>query len=561
MCWQRFLRVLVTCVAAMFWFSSAMAETLIIVGGGHVGLIKVLLANEHAKKAKQNFNAIIYTKDKAIEETTAANIWNSHTHNEFGAVIPPVEQMAESMNISFDKGGIRVPDVPGILEHQSSKKFIDAVYKKGADINAIQEINTVVPKVGSASMKLWRKLYESANPKLKAIMQECNFNPCADSEDAKCQKLYSGYRIDLIYNTENVLKKAENMLEEYRSVGYKYGKILTPDEVLSMDKSLTDFVCDNSEGTSPNKVWKKNVVAVWRPGGCVDTQRFLPKLLAYLREDMGDRLKVHFNKEAVGVDVQPTIQGHYEVKGLTFADGTSISAPASDEKVWFDINPGEAVGTLERLGFHEPPCAGFAGCSLSLTVPMTGELKRDFADFRHHMEVHTPGKVLAWQARAIGDSIFVGGAGTKAFYGPLEPKLDQQFACINNLAQLQMFNDVLPQVVSVGLGRNTRGQQMTMDDLEDLVENKKARRWVGRRSVRFDNMFTWGFLYYQGHKVTNAMTGTHAGSGGGSLSLIMALLNAYLRSPEQFQAEIDELGWNREFIETLLRLGDSRTSS
>lgn len=559
---RAIIQIFCWCFAVLCGFSSfAKEEMLVVIGGGHIGLMKVLLANERAKIHGDRFEAIVYTKDKAIEQTTAANIWNSHTHDEFGAVIPPVEKLPESMRTPFDKGGVLVPDVPGILEHQSSKRFLDAVYQRGANASSVQEIKDVIAEVGSASMKLWRKLYQNANPELKSIMEECNFNPCTDSESAQCKKLYSGYRIDLIYNVANPIEKAMDMIKGYQVVGYKHSQTLTPDEVLAMDKSLTDFVQDRSEGSSPNRVWKKDTIAVWRPGGCIDTQRFLPKLVDYLRKDMGDRFAIHFDKQVVGVDVEKTSSGNYAVRGLSFADGTTMPKFANYDHVWFDFNPGEAVGTLERLGFHEPPFAGFAGCSLSLTVPLGGELLKEFQGFKHHMEVHTPDKVLAWQARVIGRDIFVGGAGTKAFYGPFEPTIDQQFAMVNNLAQLQMFNDVLPKVVSLALGHDTRGATMTKEDLQKLVEQGKARRWVGRRSARFDNMFTSGFLYHLGHKVENALTGTHAGSGGGSLSPIMSLLNSYLKNPEQYQQDIAELGWSQDFVDKVFRLADSRTAN
>ena len=558
--WQRIIYIFCVGFVGFYGVSSlAKDEKLIVIGGGHIGLMKVLLANERSKRDGDRFEAVVYTKDKTIEETTAANIWNSHTHDEFGAVIPPVEKLPESMSTPFNEGGVLVPDVIGILEHASSKRFLGAVYKRGSDVASMQEIKGVIAEVGSASMKLWRKLYQNANDDLKTIMEECNFNPCTDSEGAQCKKLYSGYRIDLIYNVDNAHEKALGMIKGYQSVGYQYSKILTPDEVLAMDKNLAEFVEDHSQKDSSTRVWKKDAIAVWRPGGCIDTQRFLPKLVEYLRKDMGDRFAIHFDKKVVGVDLEKTLSGNFVVRGLKFADGTTMPKLASYDHVWFDFNPGEAVGTLENLGFDEPPYAGFAGCSLSLTVPLNDELLVEFQGFKHHMEVHTPDKVLAWQARLIGKEIFVGGAGTKAFYGPFEPNLNQQFAQVNNLAQLQMFNDVLPRVVSLALGLDTRGATMAQEQLQKLVEQGKARRWVGRRSARFDNMFTTGFLYHGGRKVENALTGTHAGSGGGSLSPILSLFNSYLKNPEQYQQDIVELGWSREFIEKVYRLADSRT--
>lgn len=60
-------------------------------------------------------------------------------------------------------------------------------------------------------------------------------------------------------------------------------------------------------------------------------------------------------------------------------------------------------------------------------------------NFSHRMEVHQEGVVLAWQARYIDEKIFIGVAGTKAFYGDQRPTKDQAFAKDRNLLQLNMI--------------------------------------------------------------------------------------------------------------------------
>jgi len=62
---------------------------------------------------------------------------------------------------------------------------------------------------------------------------------------------------------------------------------LSPKEVMERDPSLSDFCRLNSENNSRELVWKNDAVALWRPGGCLDAQTFLPKFAAYLSKVMG----------------------------------------------------------------------------------------------------------------------------------------------------------------------------------------------------------------------------------------------------------------------------------
>ena len=131
------------------------------------------------------------------------------------------------------------------------------------------------------------------------------------------------------------------------------------------------------------------------------------------------------------------------------------------------------------------------------------------------MEVHQEGVVLAWQARYIDEKIFIGVAGTKAFYGDQRPTKDQAFAKDRNLLQLNMINDVLPTLISKALERDTKGQKLTQADM-DMLENKGvAQRWAGVRSVVFDGFPTLGTAYCaDGTPIENAIVTTHLGSGG-----------------------------------------------
>ena len=153
--------------------------------------------------------------------------------------------------------------------------------------------------------------------------------------------------------------------------------------------------------------------------------------------------QIHFNKK-----VDEVVYAHEDRKtlaGLKFADGNIVLRdPAHTHYVFC---PGEAVGTLKKLGFTEPAYAGFAGVSLLLDIAIPAETIKAFKTFNHCMEVHGEGVVLAWQARFNDNRIFIGVAGTKSFYGDQRPTKHQAFARNRNLLQLNMINDVLPEFI------------------------------------------------------------------------------------------------------------------
>lgn len=121
---------------------------------------------------------------------------------------------------------------------------------------------------------------------------------------------------------------------------------------------------------------------------------------------------------------------------------------------------------------------------------------------------------MAWQARFKENGIFIGVAGTKAFYGDKQPDTYEEFAKNRNLVQLNMINHVLPDFISLACGYNTKGKVLSAEELISLEDQGIARRWVGRRAVAYDGFPTIGSLYKDGRKVTNARCTTHLGSGG-----------------------------------------------
>lgn len=299
-------------------------------------------------------------------------------------------------------------------------------------------------------MELWDELYNNADDQLKFIMEESNYNPCRETDEFAIHK---GYRIDLIYNVPNALAKANSMKEDYEKLGYNNCKILSAEEVQALDSYLSDFCKSN---TIEYGDWKDDAVALWRPGGCIDAKIFLPKLYRYFEREMGTYTNINdiekpcfalkLSKEVQGVDVEDD-----KVTSLTFANKVTRNKHNYNHSEYI-LAPGENVGFLSRLGFKEPPYARFAGVSLLLDIPADDK----YSNFNYCMEVHQEGVILAWQARYVNGKIFIGVAGTKAYYGDQEPHEYQAFCRDRTLLQLNMVNDVLPEFISLALKKDTR---------------------------------------------------------------------------------------------------------
>jgi hypothetical protein len=532
-------------------------QKIVIIGGGHVGLIEAYLAYTRAKKNNQNIQIEIYEKNKQVTDTTAANIWNSHTPDEIVSVVPRGSELQNKLKIAFDQpGGIRVDDVSDVNNSESAHKFVNEVVEYSKKPSENDKRTEAMLRLGRAGMALWKQLYETADEDLKAIFKEANFNPCCEVDPAAEKKLHQGYRIDLIYNMPNANNHAKGMLDSYKKLGYNNCQILSPDEVVALDPSLSQYCDIHAVGDTGKRQWKEDSIAVWRPGGCLDTQKFLPALVGYLQRKMGADFQIHFNKKVTGVVFARSANNQLVVKDLKFADGTQSENNSGTTTYVFC--PGEAVGTLKNLGFQEPAYAGFAGASLCLNVPVSAEQLAKYEGFSHYMEVHGVGIVLAWQARIRDGKIFVGGAGTKSFYADKEPTIHEAFAKNRNLVQLRMFNDVLPWVVSIALNRDTTGQLLTEADLKFLEDNQIAKRWVGRRAVVYDGFPTLGRLYHKDELVANCRATTHAGSGGGSFALISSLVSKFALHPEEVRGELKEVNISPEFAQEVLLYGDSR---
>lgn len=487
-------------------FAAQDVHKISIVGGGIAGALEAYSAFQDAQKNGEKVSITVYDKGDCFKQSTtntAFNIVPSLTIDEILSVVPRGNELIEKLAIPFNQpGGIRVDDVPGVNDSESAQKFKEAVVLYGQDKDHDNRTLALL-KLGKKSMELWQQMYDEGDAELKAIMETSNFNPCREPKNLSEKKLHDGYRIDLIYGIKDAYSHAETMKASYEKMGYKNCKVLSPEEVSSIDPYLADFCSNHSE----EGVWMNDAAALWRPGGCIDTHLFLPKLYTYLQKHMGDDFQLKSGYEAVSINFDPNTSN---VIGLKFANGLEINQREAE----YVFCPGEAVGTLHNFGFHEPAYAGFAGPVLILTIPLSEEQKETYQNFSHCMEVHKVGIVLAWQARMKDGSLVIGAAGTKAFYGDKLPHKDEAFAKNRNLVQLNMMNDVLPEMVSLAFGFDTHGKVFTEEDLAILEEKGLAHRWVGRRAVAYDGFPTLGSLYCHEQKVKNARCTTHLGSGG-----------------------------------------------
>lgn len=562
---KRFIFFISLCFSSLsFLFSGEVSvldaqpeHKMTVVGGGIIGALESYYAHLDALKTGTKLRIIVYEKGSSFTEAalssngtastnTSFNIFPSLTIDEILSVVPRGSELVEKLAVLFSEpGGIRVDDVPGVNDSEAAIRFKEAVALYGKDENHDDRTKTLL-KLGKMSMDLWQDLYDRADEELKGILEESNFNPCHDPKNKDQKQLRDGYRIDLMYGIPDAEKRASGMQATYAQLEYQYCKILSPREVMEIDPSLTDFCLDHSESADK---WNSDSAALWRPGGCISTHVFLPKFYAYLKKIMGtyinesgkaeDCFTLNFNKKVVAVKFDAS--SDLRIIGLNFSDGSS-----EQNSSLYLFCPGEAVGTLLNLGFDEPAYAGFAGPSLSLNIPLSTDQLNTYQDFSHCMEVHKVGIVLAWQARYAEGRIFIGVAGTKAFYGDQQPTIDQDFARNRHLVQLNMINNVLPEMVSLACGRDTKGQQLIDDDLAQLENSGILNRWVGRRAVAYDGFPTLGALYHDGQKVSNARCTTHLGSAGVSFA------HAAVQVSRSFECTEDG------FVKKVLQYADSR---
>jgi hypothetical protein len=529
-------------------------KKLSIVGGGIIGAMEAYRAFKEAQEKAEPIRITIYEAHKSLDQTTAMLIAPSLTPDEILSVVPRGKTLVEKLRHLFSEpGGIRVDDVAGVMNSVSAREFIRSVEIDGEDAASYEERTRALLELGKLSMDLWQDMYDKADDKLKSIMRASNFKPCRETAE---KTLGKGYRIDLISGIENAAVKAEGMRKDYEGLGYANCKILSPSEVISADPSLEQFCLSHSElNAAGERAWKNDAVALWRPGGCIDIKTFLPAFYDYLKEAMGK----HNGKDLFHLKLNRRVENvlyadEATINGVVFPEHGEKHNKHAYEDSQYVFCPGSAVGTLSKLGFVEPAYTGFAGAVLKLNVPVPPDLlpahlkKMEALD--NCMEVHQEGVVLAWQARWIDGAIRIAVAGTKAFYGEVEPSKNQAFALEKNLLQLNIVNEVMPEALSLALGRDSKGQKLSMNDLRFLEEKGMLQRGVGVRAVAYDGFPVIGQLYRRGAEsvaIKNARTTTSLGSGGVSFATGAVHASA---SKEQIP-----------LLEAIRKLGDARRTA
>ncbi len=503
-----------------------------IIGGGIIGALEAYYAFKEAQKRGISIGITVYEKSHSFEvfrpglpsTNTAYNIVPSLTIDEILSVIPRGSELIEKMAISFSQSdGIRVDDVSGVNDSEATRRFKESVLLYAADKNHEDRFLSLL-KLGKLSMDLWQQIYDEGDAELKAVFKASNFHSCHESKKGAHKRLLDGYRIDLIYGIPQACHHALAMQRNYERLGYKNCTLLSPNEVMAIDPYLTDFCSMHSDLNADKKrVWKEDSAALWSTRRMLRQRVFLPKFYAYLKQIMGtyrdsngqirECFQLQFDSEVTSVELK--LHGeNLRVIGLGMGNRKIGCDKTTDWVDQYIFCPGEAVATLHKFGFHEPAYAAFAGASLFLNIPLSPNQINLFQNFSHYMEVHSEGIVLAWQARCKHDGIFIGVAGTRAFYGDKEPNKDEEFAKNKSLLLLNMINRVLPELMSLACGYNTKGIILGAEELISLEKKGIADRWVGRRAVAYDGFPTLGSLYYGEQRVSNARCTTHLGSSG-----------------------------------------------
>lgn len=541
------------------------SSKLTIVGGGIIGFLEAYYAYFALSPRGERVRVTIHEKNQTMKATTTAHIVPSLTPDEILSVVPRGQELINKLRVLFSEpGGIRVDDVEGVNESISAHEFIHAVQAYGLDEEGHRARSETLLALGKMSMDLWQDIYDHADAELKAILVASNFNPCREPQNKGIHTLHDGYRVDLIYGVPNAIDKANIMKSDYATLGYKDCRTLSPDEVVSLDPFLGDFCAVHSEQVEGgSRVWKNDAIALWRPGGCIDTRVFLPLFHDYLKRVMGQytnhaglvkdcfQLRLQRLVEQVTYESSEADPSANRINGLQFFGHPAVKRNKhAYQESDYVFCPGESVGTLKGLGFAEPEYARFAGASLMLRINIPEDRLEAYSRFNHCMEVHQEGVVLAWQARFVDNQIFIGVAGTKAFYGDQLPDKDQAFAINRNLLQLNIVNDVLPEFISLALDKPTQGALLTLEDMAELERRGIAERWSGTRAVTFDGHPTLGRVCNGNGLISNARCTTHLGSGGASFGPAAVVVS---RS-SMFEAAAVQ----KELVDKVLTYGDSQ---
>ena len=493
-------------------------EKLTIIGDGPVAYFSAYIWYLESKNANSR-RVTIYGKPLGETKPLAENLFPSLSPNEL-SVIPLGKDLVTALQNPYHKldGGLGI-DIPEINESQATQEFITTIRKSSVNDEKYRYRTKILDDFGQYAMWAWEHFYTHADPKLKKILDDCQFVPCKKTAvDVK-----SGYRMNIYHNTNGIEESLESAVAHFRSLGYTSTTVLTPNEVMKKDPLLTDFCNDYSQLNEQGiRAWKKGAAVLWKPGGSIDTQKFMPLFAEYLEEVMGSytndqnlqkkcfRVK---RREITGLVFDPL--QHDKLIGLTSAISKDHNRQHYNHHE-FVLCPGAAVGTLRRFGLYEPPAARFAGSSLKLQLPISKVKDLDLSTYQMHLALSSNQCGSVCRAGVDGQHCFIGIAGTTTFYGECEPKLTDSFVQIQQVFQLNLLNRVFPRFISICLSEDTRNKTLTVTHLQQLIDVKIIFRAVGSRAVSFDGAPTIDFAIQRPscEKVTNLRVVTHLSSAG-----------------------------------------------
>ena len=154
---------------------------LTIIGGGIVGAFQAYYAYQDACKKQTRVRVTIHEKNKDITGTTTLHIVPSLTPDEILSVVPRGKELVKKLQILFNQpGGLRINDIAHINDSPSALNFIKQVEMYSQDQEGYKKRTHALLSLGKMSMELWQKMYDEADPALKAILIESNFNPCRE---------------------------------------------------------------------------------------------------------------------------------------------------------------------------------------------------------------------------------------------------------------------------------------------------------------------------------------------------------------------------------------------
>ncbi len=540
-------------------------ETIVIAGFGIMGMMEMYYAYlAHLAKCEEaklkgepipKLRIMVFDTYSSPEQASDSQRSTGHwihpslTDNEMWGIIT---ELAKAMALKFDTPpGVMVTDRPEVATSPAGKAFFDAVMAdlQNFPADVIEQRRKAIIALGQLGMLGWRQLLN--NPELAELLKQSKFRPCASTDGTRLE-LNLGWRIDPLFNMPNEAStEAENIAESLRNSGRRAARVLTPDEVVKIDPSLERFCIDHSTVQSDgSRQWDNATSAIWRPGGSVNTGKFLIDFAKWLETKTNDPdrglssqffyghkvTKLHFDTRdpqhprAIGLNYQNTQQARQEEeKTITFPD----------KETEVVLTPGSNTQTISNLGLVNLPCAKFAGVSLTLEIDCsTFNSEEKLKMINHCMEPRNPGIVLAWHADYDeGKKILrIGVAGTKAFYADVDVKPEDEFVINRSLVQLQMINSFYPECIAhaLGLSAPIDSSQLTLAHMDYLKQREIATVKCGSRSVYFDVAPGIGkpCLKTQdgtGPEVENVVVVTGAGSGGISNGPSMPIVGRFFR--------------------------------